>query len=617
MHRRRAPALLAAIALTFLSGPAAASGPNPEDVTTAEPAPRTLLFGDLHVHSSWSLDAYASGVIAEPLDAWRYARGEAIRHWNGEEIRLAGPPLDFMALTDHAEYLGVPQAAGDPEHVLRKQPLIETWASGPVELRKLAWERILTTFEKRRGLPALTQNAVVEPAWKTLVALANEENEPGTFSAIVGFEYTSDPKGRNLHRNVLFRTASTPSRPFSTMDSPNPEDLWRWMDASRAAGHEVLSIPHNPNGSDGAMFAETRFDGAPVDLDWIELRSRNEPAAEVFQIKGASETHPSLSPEDPWADFEIVDVRTTWPDKPSRPSGSYLRDALKRGLALARSRGANPYRLGVVASTDGHNAASPFEEANYSGKMGSADGDAATRVGPLENSPPGSEPMAKIVTRWGAAGLAGVWAESNTREVIFDAIRRRETYGTSGPRIRVRLAAGWDLSGKEASDPGAILSRTAGVVPMGSVLPSAPGTDARATIIAMAERDPLSGPLDRLQVVKGWIDEAGATHERVFDIACAGGDAPDPTRHRCAQTAPDPDLTTCAWKEDSGASQLSGVFRDPESNASTSAFYYVRVLEVPTCRWSTHESNRLGRARPRGVPATIQERAVTSPVWTR
>jgi len=614
VHLRRASALLAAIALAVLGGPAGATDDG--GVAPAEAPPRTLLFGDLHVHSSWSFDAYASEVAGKPRDAWRYARGEAIRHWNGEEIRLAGPPLDFMALTDHAEYLGVPQSAGDPEHVLREQPLIETWARGTNANRQRAWHRIQSSFNRRQGLPSLMQDAVIEPAWKKLVTLANEQNEPGLFSAIVGFEFTSNPKGRNLHRNVLFRSASTPSRPFSAMDSPNPEDLWRWMDEARAAGHELLSIPHNPNGSDGAMFAETRFDGRPIDAAWIDLRSRNEPAAEIFQIKGTSETHPSLSPDDPWADFEIIDVRTTWPAKPSEPGGSYVRDALKRGLALARTHGSNPYRLGVVASTDGHNAASPFEEANYSGKIGSTDGDRVARLRPVQPAP-NAEPITSLVTKWGAAGLAGVWAESNTREAIFDALRRRETYGTSGPRLRVRLAAGWDLSRKDASDPGAILSRTDEVVPMGSVLPEAPGPDARATIIAMAERDPLSGPLDRLQVVKGWIDEVGATHERVFDVACAGGDAPDPTRHRCTHTPPDPDLTTCAWKEDSGASQLSGVFRDPESNASTSAFYYVRVLEVPTCRWSTHESNRLGQVRPRGVPATIHERAVTSPVWTR
>ncbi|MCR9093627.1 MAG: DUF3604 domain-containing protein [bacterium] len=592
---------LAALWLILAAAPA--SG---EEASSA-PTPRTLLFGDLHVHSSWSFDAYSAQVVAPPRDAYRYARGETIAHHGDRPIALTGPPLDFMALTDHAEYLGVTQAAADPEHALRKQPLIRTWTTGPPQHRRLAWNRIYESYRRRQGLPALTQPAVLEPAWGTLVALANAQYVPGEFTTFAAFEYTSNPEGRNLHRNVLFR-GSAPSRPFSSMDSANPEDLWRWLDEVREGGHDALAIPHNANGSDGRMFATTRFDGGPLDADWIALRARNEPAMEVFQIKGASETHPTLSPDDPFAHFEIIARRTTAPGRASAPPGSYLRDALRRGLSVAKNLGENPFRLGVVASTDGHNAASPFEEENYTGKIGNNDSTIALRLAPGPPGPPRAEPVASLVTRWGAAGLAGVWAESNRREAIFDAIRRRETYGTSGTRIRVRLAAGWSAPDDGADDPGAWIEAGSGT-PMGSVLPPAPHTAARPTFVVAAQRDPRSAPLDRVQIVRGWIDTEGETHERVFDLACAAED--------CAARAPDPDLETCQWDESAGRPEIRVRWQDPMPVSPGGTFYYVRVLEIPTCRWSTWDANRAGRARPEGVPAAIQERAVTSPVWTR
>ncbi len=614
--RKRACEAIRAWALVAVLGGAAAPASG-QEAAPVEPPTKTLLFGDLHVHSSWSFDAFAAQVVGTPQDAYRYARGEAIAHHGGEPIQLAGPPLDFMALTEHAEYLGVSLAASDPDHVLRRQPLIRTWLGGEPRHQRIAWNRIHESFRARDGLPALTAAAVIEPAWQALVRLADAENTPGEFTAFTAFEYSSNPEGRNLHRNVLFR-GSAPSRPWSAMDSQNPEDLWRWMDDARSAGHDSLAIPHNANGSDGRMFAMTRFDARPIDRGWAELRARNEPAMEVFQIKGASETHPTLSPDDPFADFEIIAHRTTWPERESAPPGSYLRDALRRGLSLAKRVGANPYALGVVASTDGHNAASPFEEDNYSGKLGRSDSTIERRLAPSPRSSE-AEPTAALATRWSAAGLAAVWAPSNTREAIFDAIRRRETYGTSGTRIRVRVAAGWSLAEDDAkgagNDPGTWL-RTGSATPMGGVLPPAPKADAHPTFVVAAERDPRSAPLDRVQIVRGWLDADGASHERVFDLACADGSEPKGEHATCATRPPTPDLQTCEWTEDAGRPEIRVRWTDPLPPAPGESFYYVRVLEIPTCRWSTWDANRAGRPRPDGVPAAIQERAVTSPIWT-
>lgn len=613
---RRALAGAVASWIVFAGAAVASDDAIEADRPPDAPVERALYFGDLHVHSSWSFDAFAAGVTARPRDAYRYARGESIDHVSGTPIQLMGPPLDFMALTDHAEYLGVVQAARAPNHPIRALPIIQAWLGPDATRRQRAHKRIRGSFGSQQGLPALTQDAVLRPAWHALRNLANEMNAPGTFTAFVGFEYSATAEGRNLHRNVLFRGATAPDRPFSAMDSRNPEALWRWMDAARADGHDALAIPHNPNGSDGWMFAETRYDGTPIDRDWIALRARNEPVVEIMQIKGQSETHPALSPDDPWADFEVVDVRTLQPSRPSDPPGSYWRDALRRGLAIASAQGANPYRVGAVGSTDGHNAASPFEEANYSGKLGNSDATAASRLAPVQLAP-GLEPTLAIATRWGgAAGLAGVWAEENTRAALFDALRRRETFGTSGPRIRLRLFAGWDFTAAEADGDHARVGYARGV-PMGGVLTR---TDAQGSpvLLIRAQQDPGEAPLERLQVVKGWTRD-GETFERVYDVACMGGAAPDARTARCPEAAAPPSLPDC--QPASGAAELVARWQDPDDGAEVadasgaSVFYYARVLQVPTCRWSTRDAIRLGREPVEGVPRFIQERAIGSPVW--
>lgn len=618
-----ARSLIAFILLAATASPSVRADTSESPGTSPDPAERGLFFGDLHVHSSWSLDAYMAGVSAPPLDAYRYARGEAIRHLSGETIRLQGPPLDFLALTEHAEYLGVLQAANQPGHPLQQQPLIQTWKSSDPMARKLAQARIHGTYSRQQGLPALVSDVVVQPAWNALVRLAALQNQPGTFTTFIAFEYSSAIEGRNLHRNVVFRGAEAPIRPFSAMDSNNPEDLWRWMDEQRAEGRDALAIPHNSNGSDGWMFAKQAWQGTPIDPEWIALRARNEPLVEILQIKGQSETHPTLSPEDPWAEFAVIDVRTLWPNLASQPPGSYWRNALRTGLDLETRFEANPYRFGVVGSTDGHNAASPFEENNYSGKIGRTDATPASRLAPVDRGP-GLEPGVALSTRWGsAAGLAGVWADANEREALFDAMRRRETFGTSGPRIRLRFFAGWQFSEADALGDHAAVGYRKGV-PMGGVLelPTLPekpltGTDPveapAPVLLVRAQQDPNSAGLERLQIIKGWARD-GETFERVFDVACMGGDSPDPVRARCSAQAPAPDLPACQPSA-SGAAELSARWRDPDYDPDDSVFYYVRVLEVPTCRWSTRDAIRLNQPPPRGVPVSIQERAIASPVW--
>ncbi len=583
------------------------------------PEARQAFFGDLHIHSSWSLDAYDAGVRVGPEQAYRYARGESIPHIGGKKIQLVGPPLDFMALTDHAEYLGVIQATTSLQHPLHALPLMQDWFRQNGDSSVVAWKKIRGSFARRQALPALATDAVVMPAWQEIIDLANQYNQPGVFSAFVGYEYSSNPKSQNLHRNVLFRGANVPARPFSAMDSQNPEDLWKWMDSVRArGGDDLLAIPHNSNGSNGLMFARTKRDGSPIDLPWAEQRARNEPIVEVMQIKGQSETLPILSPDDDWAAFEMAPWRTLNPSLASRPKGSYVRDALKTGLLLREQVGANPFELGMIGSTDGHNASSPFEEANYTGKIGVGDSTAARRLAWEVSSDPSIAARPRISIYWSAAGLAGIWADANTRGDVFDALRRREAFSTSGPRIRVRFFAGWNFRKNDLDDEIATTGYRDGV-PMGGTLPVMPGEpddrDQRApTFLIAALKDPIEAELERVQIIKGWTD-GDVAHERVFDVACADGLAPDPTSHRCPNRAAAPDLSSCAPNSAAGAKTLRAWWRDPEFDPAERAFYYVRVLQIPTCRWSTWDAIRLG-VRPHPlVPATIQERAITSPVW--
>jgi Protein of unknown function (DUF3604) len=597
-------------------------------VAAREPNPlREAYFGDLHVHTRFSSDAFIFNTRATPDDAYRYAKGEGIQHAGGFELKLP-EPLDFLAVTDHAEYLGVYSSFTDPAGPLSKTALAQRVlaATEPADIR--------ATFQSMRQMRVSGELAkelegwepVHRTAWQEVMAAAERHNAPGEFTTFIGYEYTSAPESQNLHRNVIFRGRG-PELPFSAQHSNNPEDLWAWLDARRAEGIEALAIPHNSNGSNGQMFRLETFDGEPLDAEYAALRMRNEPLVEVTQVKGTSDTHPMLSPNDEWANFEIMTLRIAT-TIPSDPPGSYVREAYGHGLELEEARGFNPFKFGLIGSSDTHNAAGSFDETNYFSKVGKLDDSGQERGSvPLDagvvTTPSASAPRTaqreggeryteQYYHMWGASGLAGVWAEENTRESIYDALRRKETFATSGPRMRVRFFAGYDFSDGLASDPGVVAAAYAAGVPMGADLLARGGDAPRFLVMAM--RDPASAALQRVQVVKGWL-EGGEAREQVFDVACSDGLTPDPGTHRCPDNGATVDLTTCAPSIGSGAAELAALWSDPSFAAGQRAFYYVRVLENPTCRWSTWDAVRAGVAPNPALQATIQERAWSSPIW--
>jgi hypothetical protein len=452
---------------------------------------------------------------------------------------------------------------------------------------------------------------IQKSAWDDIVAAANRHNDPGNFTSFIAYEYTaSAPDAARLHRNVIFKGDEAPELPFSQLDSSNPEDLWQWMDDNRAAGFESLAIPHNSNGSNGKMFMLTDNSGRPLDDAYANQRIRNEPLVEITQIKGSSDTHPALSPFDEWAEFEIFPYRiATYLD--SDPNGSYVRQALLNGIQMQAGQGFNPYKFGVIGSSDTHNGTHAGEEYDHWGGSSLFDAD-----GVLRGSVPLPEPTADddlyaqtYYDKWGAAGLAGVWAEENTRGSIYDAFRRKETFGTSGTRMKVRFFAGYDLPNPD--DPDVITKSYADGVPMGGDLIGEAGNS--PSFFTWVAKDPNSAPLDRVQIIKGWI-ENGETVEEVYDVACSSGDV-DPASHRCSDNGARVDITDCSFSAGVGAAELRAGWQDPNFDPDQHAFYYVRGLENPTCRWSTWDAIRAGVQPNPELQPTLQERVWSSPIW--
>jgi hypothetical protein len=592
-----------------------------EDVAAVEPAAdgvsRNVYYGDLHVHTRNSFDAYIFNVRATPDDAYRYAKGETIGHAAGFDVQLGGEPLDFLAVTDHAAYLGVLEAMDTPGHPFSEVDYADEMFSDDPAVSIAAFQRLVASIGTDEREPALSDMTRTRSAWGDIIAAAEAHNDPGSFTTFIGYEFTSSLEGKNLHRNVIFSGSEAPELPFSRFESINPEDLWTWLDELRAQGIEALAIPHNSNGSDGAMFERTNWAGEPIDQAYAEQRARNEPLVEVTQVKGTSETHPLLSPNDEWAGFEIMEWYVGTAVPVTQFSGGYAREALRVGLEMEAAEGFNPYRFGLIGSSDTHNAAGSFDEDNYFSKIGIVDATPQLRgsVPPegaswddyqLEGSP-------ERYSTWGASGLTGVWAEENTRESIYGALRRKETFATTGPRMQVRFFAGYDLDGVSLTDEDGIAQAYAGGVPMGGDLPAS--ADASPEFLVWAMRDPRSAALQRVQIIKGWTDEAGASHEQVFDVACSDGGAVDPETYRCPDNGAQVDLATCEVSEGVGDAEIAAAWTDPEFDPTQLAFYYVRVLENPTCRWSTWDAVRAGTEPNPDLEPIIQERAYTSPIW--
>ena len=586
---------------------------DPVGMRTQEGNPdRNAYFGDLHVHTTYSFDAYIFGTKATPDDAYQFAKGGALTHPAGFDMQLE-KPLDFYSVTDHAVFLGVLKAMADPSTRLsrHRDAKMLTQHHGSASTRAAAFQAVRDYLDPAHERYAeINDMGTSKSAWAEIIAAANRHNDPGNFTTFIGYEYTSGPDSQNLHRNVIFKGSQAPDIPFSRIDSPNPEDLWHWMDRQRLAGNDSFALPHNSNGSNGRMFDLVDFNGKRLNAAYADLRMRNEPLVENTQIKGTSDTHPLLSPNDEWADFEIMPYMIAT-SIPSDINGSYVREALINGIELQMKKGFNPFKFGLVGSSDTHNASWSGNDDNYYSKVGQLDADGVLRGSvPLpEPDEDGNKYQTTYYNTWGASGLAAVWAERNTREHIYAAFKRKEAFSTTGPRIKVRFFGGETMP---ALGSRKLVSESyASGVPMGGDLTLA--DEATPEFIVWATQDPSDAPLQRLQVIKGWIDR-GKAREKVFDVACSNGLEVDPRTHRCPSNNAGVSLDDCSLIG-TGAAELKVKWSDPEFNPEAGAFYYVRVLQNPTCRWSTWDAIRAGVAPRESLHATIQERAWSSPIW--
>jgi hypothetical protein len=574
------------------------------DPAVATNPQRNAYFGDLHLHTSNSYDASWGGVRTTPRDAYRYAQGFPVTYM-GREVRRK-VPLDFLAVADHAEYMGV-----SPK-ILDKRPPFESsnWFEALTSGERPGFTRILrSAFYGPEVIGELNADAMKRDNWRAVIDVANEFNRPGKFTTFAAFEWSNTPEGAHFHRVVVFRGPQYPDVPFSALDSRHPEELWRYADAARARGIESMLIPHNSNLSDGRHFALNDSYGKPIDRAFAETKARNERIVEVTQIKGTSETHPELSPEDEFAGFEILDH---WAGgKRGQIHGSYVREGYARGMEIAARVGANPYRYGLVGSSDYHSATSATEEDNHTGALGTSDlpvGDGVRKV--LNDvNPVIRAPIAAL----SASGVAGAWADQNTREALFAAFKRREVFATSGPRIQVRLFAGYEYPQGLVRRAGWVAQAYAGGVPMGGELPRAPkGASPRFLVHAL--KDPDGANLDRIQIVKVWYAK-GSGHERVFDVAWAGDRKRSTSTGKVPAVGNTVDAARGIYANTIGAAELAAEWIDPEFNPAEPAVYYARVIEIPTPRWSTYLAVRNGQPLPATVPATLQERAWTSPIF--
>ena len=605
-----------------------------------------LYWGELHLHTAESFDSSMMGNKLGIEDAYRFAKGEPLIGAGGETMQLSRP-LDFVAITDHAEGFGSRTHCDDPNLSLFERAacwvmaqdnpiflsLIVEGARGEGEPGELSLPTGVYQ-PKARKVPGVDRfptckwgDSTVERCydnvstdWARYVQLADDYYEPGQLTTLVAYEFSPGmPDQGKHHRNVIFRSNSVPERAISSIDVPNAIELWKGLEATcdKADGCDFLTMPHNPNKAWGLTYSRYAYDGKQYTEDDWRLRQRREPLTEIYQNKGASECALGVGATDEECAFaQVLD-----PCQPGETTGcafetGFVRDGLKVGLELEQELGFNPLQIGFIAATDGHNAnPGDVEEWDFRGTVGTISSPAVRRMSATNLGDKAYRSMLKFHT---PGGLAAVWAPENTREAIFDALARRETYATSGPRIGLRFYAARGIDQAMIDAPDLVQHLEAEAVSMGAVLPSSQRPDQQSespAFLVWATRDPLDAPLQRVQMVKGWIDDAGQTHENVVDIACADGLQVDPATGRCPDNGASVDLSTCQYSAGSGATELKTLWRDPDYDQNQSAFYYVRVLMNPTCRWSSYDAIRLGREPDPSVPATIQERAWSSPTW--
>lgn len=588
--------------------------------------PTRPFFGDTHLHTAFSMDAGAFGARLTPRDAYRFARGDQINSSTGQPVRLSRP-LDFLVVADHSDNMGFfPDLFAGKAAVLA-DPTGRKWydmiRSG--DGNDAAMEIIVAfshnTFPNDLMYFPGTQG--YKNAWQETIDAAEAFNDPGTFTAFIGYEWTSNTGGNNLHRNVIFRDNGARAglvQPFTVYPpygSDDPAKLWDWMaNYEEKTSGSVLAIPHNGNLSNGIMFPVEQAFGKALDADYVTTRARWEPLYEMTQTKGTGEAHPFLSPNDEFADFELWDkgnLDGSVAKTNDMLQYEYARQALKNGLLLEKTFGTNPYKFGMIGSSDAHTALAAMEEDNFFGKtVPQEPGPERMKAVFVDNKQTGVQ-----VFDWevGASGYAAVWAEENTRASIWDAMQRRETYGTTGPRMVVRFFGGWDFTETDAQNRTPANIGYARGVPMGGNLPTMPEGAGAPTFLVAALRDPIGGNLDRIQIVKGWIDGTGAVQEKVHDVVWSGDRKPDPTTGKVPLVGNTVDVATATYTNSIGAPELAAVWTDPDFDATQSAFYYARVLEIPTPRWTAYDAARFGTEPLEGTRMTIVERAYTSPIW--
>ncbi|MFV2056493.1 MAG: DUF3604 domain-containing protein [Thiohalomonadales bacterium] len=587
--------------------------------------PNLPLWGDTHLHTAISFDAGAFGARLLPPDAYRFAKGEEVISSTGQAVKLSRP-LDFLVVADHSDNMGFfPKLQSGAPFVMASDSgrrWHEMVTKGGQEAVKVAVE-IIGAFSQGKfpeELKSLPGSSIYRSTWDDIINAAESANDPGRFTAFIGYEWTSLIKGNNMHRVVMYRDDADRARllePYTTMKplgSPDPIDLWKWMDRyeERTAG-QVLAIAHNGNLSNGLMFPETKALGKKIDKHYIETRARREPLYEVTQIKGDGEAHPFLSKTDEFADYGTWDqgnLDLSEMKKNEMLRFEYARSALKTGLRIEDKLGTNPYQFGMIGSSDSHTALAAIEEDSYFGK----------HSGTEPNKDRWKHPMAKMGDKEYkgysplASGWAAVWAAENTRASIFDAMMRKETYATTGSRMIVRFFGGWEFDKKDANNRlPARVGYTKGV-PMGGELSEAPKDKLAPTFLVAALKDPIGGNLDRIQIIKGWVDSKGKMHEKVYDVAWAGDRKPN-GNGKLPLVGNTVDVADASWTNTIGNSELITVWKDPDFNAKENAFYYARVIEIPTPRWTAYDAKYFKVKMPAEVPMITTERAYTSPIW--